>query len=122
LAASVAIPARTPRQAAINPELFVSYCLRMKRLHAIWILAVVLSLGSGYAVASGRTERGAEIQVLLCLSEQHCVQHFSNLKPPINWEETSIPIPSHYGARQSNRFVWPTVYQRPPTRSSLVQF
>jgi hypothetical protein len=94
----------------------------MKRLHAIWILAVVLALGSGYAVPSVRTERGVEIQVLLCLSEQHGEQQFSNLKPPIIWEETSTPIPSRYDAPQSNRFVWPSVYQRPPTRSSLVQF
>ena len=93
----------------------------MKRLHAIWILAVVLALGSGYAVPSVRTERGAEIQVLLCLSEQHCEQQFSNLKPPITWEKTSTPIPSDYDAPRSNRFVWPSAYQRPPTTFLSVQ-
>jgi hypothetical protein len=81
----------------------------------------MLALGSGYAVPSVRTERGAEIQVLLYLSEQHCEQQLSNLKPPIIWEETSTPIPSHYSAPQRNGFFWPSVYERPPTRSSLVQ-
>jgi hypothetical protein len=93
----------------------------MKRLHAIWILAVVLALGSGYTVPSVRTERGTEIQVFLCLSEQHKEQQFSDLKPSLIWEETSTPAPSHYDA-PSNRFAWPSVYQRPPTPSSLVQF
>jgi hypothetical protein len=94
----------------------------MKRLHAILILAVVLALGSGYAVPGVRTERGGGIQVFLCLSEQHNEQQFSDLKPPLVWEETSTPVPSHYDAAQSNRFVWPSAYQRPPTPSSLVQF
>jgi hypothetical protein len=93
----------------------------MKRLHAIWILAVVLAAGSGYAVPSLRTERGAGIQVLLCLSEQHDEQQFSDLKPPLIWENTSTPVPSHDHAPQSNRFLWPSVYQRPPTPSSLLQ-
>ena len=93
----------------------------MKRLHAIWILAAVLALGSGYTVRPVRAERGAEIQVLLCLSEQHGEQQFSDLKPPITWEETSNPIPSDYDAPRSNRFVWPSIYQRPPTPSSLIQ-
>jgi hypothetical protein len=93
----------------------------MKRLHAIWILAVVLALGSGYAVPGVRTERGGGIQVLLCLSEQQQRQ-FSDLKPPPTWEVAFIPVPSHYDAPQSNRFVWPSVYQRPPTSSSLIQF
>lgn len=94
----------------------------MKRLHAIWILTVVLALGPGYAVPCVRTERGAGIQVLLCLAEQHNEQQFSDLKLPLTWEETSTPIPSHYDAHQSNRFIWPSAYQRPPTASSLVQF
>lgn len=94
----------------------------MKRLNAIWILAVVLALGSGYAVPSVRTERGAEIQLLLSLSEQYGEQQFSNLNPPIVWDEASSPIPSHYDAPQRHRFTWPAVYQRPPTGSSLVQF
>lgn len=93
----------------------------MKRLHAIWILAFVLALGSGYAVPSVRVERGAEIQVLLCVSEQNREQQFSNLKPPIIWEEALTPVPSHYNAPQCNRYVWPSVYQRPPTSISLVQ-
>ncbi len=94
----------------------------MKRLNVIWILAVVLALGSGYAVQSVGTERGTEIQLLLCLSEQHGEQQFSNLKSPIIWEETSTPIPSNYDAPPRHRFIWPAVYQRPPTGSSLVQF
>jgi hypothetical protein len=90
----------------------------MKRLHAIWILAAVLALGSGYAVANLRTERGAGIQVLLCLSEQQNEQEFPDLKPSFIWEET--PVPSHFPAPQSNRFLWPSVYRRPPPPSSLL--
>lgn len=90
----------------------------MKRLHPIWILAVALALGAGYAVPSVRTERGAEIQVLLCLAEQHGEQQFSVPNPAVIWETTTTPFPSHYDVPPSNRFVWPSVYQRPP---SLVQ-
>jgi hypothetical protein len=94
----------------------------MKRLNVIWILAVVLALGSGFAVPSVGTERGAEIQLLLCLSEQHGEQQFSNLKPPFLWDETSTPIASSYDAPQSHRFTWPAVYPRPPSGFSLVKF
>ena len=87
----------------------------MKRLNAIWILAVLLALGSGYAVPSVRTERGGGIQVLLSLSEQHDEQQFSDLNPPIIRDETLTPIPSHYDAPQRHRFIWPAAYQRPPT-------
>ena len=53
------------------------------------------------AVPSVGGERGAEIQLLLCLSEQHGEQQFFNRKPPIVWDETSTPIPSHCDAPQS---------------------
>jgi hypothetical protein len=93
----------------------------MKRLRAIWILAAVLALGPGYTVLPVRTERGAEIQVLLCLSEQHGEQQFSDPKPPIIWDETANPVSSDYDAPLSNSFVWPSAYKRPPPHS-LVQF
>ena len=93
----------------------------MKRLHAIWILAVVLALGSGYAVPGARTERGGGIQVLLCLSEQPNEQQFSDLNPPLIWEETLTPVPSHYDAPQTtgSSGLPPTnALLHPPLRSS----
>lgn len=92
----------------------------MKRLHAIWILAIVLALGAGYALPSVRAERGTEIQVVLCLSEKHPEQQFYNLKPTLHQEETAALIPSHYEAPQGDRFLWPSAYQRPPTSFSLI--
>jgi hypothetical protein len=93
----------------------------MKRLPAIWILSLVLAFGSGFTIPSVRMERGAEIQVLLCVSEQHCEQQFFTPKPPNFWEEISTPITSHYDAPQNDKFIWPSVYQRPPTPISLAQ-
>jgi hypothetical protein len=91
----------------------------MKRLPAIWILAIALALGSGFALPSVGVERGAEIQVLLCVSEKHSEQQFITPEPPIIGEETSTPVPSHYDAPQNDKFIWPSAYQRPPTPVSL---
>jgi len=93
----------------------------MRRLHTIWILAVVLALGSGFVAPTARMERGCEVQVLLCLSDQQCEQQLSSSRLCIIREEASTPVHSFYKAPESNRFIWPSVYQRPPTSSHLVQ-
>jgi len=85
-----------------------------------WLLALVMVLGAAYAVPISRSERGAEVCVILCLQEQQCKQEVRSHSPIVRFEIAPTPASFQSYVPQDSRFKWPSSYPRPPTRSRLV--
>jgi hypothetical protein len=97
--------------------LFVSYSWHMLNRRTIWLLAVVMTLGSAYVVPGACAERGAEVCAIACRAEQRCEQQQMGHKPQGNREVAPAPVPFHSQPSRAQRFEWPASYQRPPTHT-----
>jgi hypothetical protein len=86
----------------------------------VCLLTVVLALGAASAAPLPRVRLSGDIFAIACLAEQRCERQETPRMPRQIAQTAPIPAALHYQAPQTDRVHWPSSYQRPPTRNSLL--